>query len=118
MYCQASSINQSLNLPCCQLAGKEAQVHSVGSNSLETTYILFELPQPIGVGQPAQPAAGINRDCVVGIAARNAKWRNVGCTLRVNAAGAVTATPEKFGSICERDVPTTTTGQPISFQTL
>ena len=46
MYCQASSsqFNQSLNLLHCQLAGKEAQVHAVGSNSLETTYILFELP--------------------------------------------------------------------------
>ena len=43
MYCQASSsqFNQSLNLPRCQLAGKEAQA----SNSLETTYyILFEHP--------------------------------------------------------------------------
>ena len=39
MYCQASSsqINKSLNLPCCQLAGKETQVHAVGSNSLEKT---------------------------------------------------------------------------------
>ena len=48
MYCQANSskFNQSLNLPGCQLAAKEAQtVHAVGSNSLETTYILFELPQ-------------------------------------------------------------------------
>ena len=27
-----------------QLAGKEAQVHAVGSNVLETTTILFELP--------------------------------------------------------------------------
>ena len=46
VYCQASSsqFNQSLNLPHCQLAGKETQVHAVGSNSLETTYILFELP--------------------------------------------------------------------------
>ena len=30
--------NQSLNLLRCQLAGKEAQVYAVGSNSLETTY--------------------------------------------------------------------------------
>ena len=47
MYCQASSSQfyQSLNLSGCQLAGKEAQVHAVGSNSIETTYILFELPQ-------------------------------------------------------------------------
>ena len=46
MYCQASSsqFNESLNLPRCQLAGKEAQVHAVGSNSLETTYILFKFP--------------------------------------------------------------------------
>ena len=40
---QASSI-KSLNLQYCLLAGKEAQVHAVGSNSVETTYILFELP--------------------------------------------------------------------------
>ena len=46
MYCQANSsqFNESLNLPCCQLAGKKPQVHAVGSNSLETTYILFKLP--------------------------------------------------------------------------
>ena len=46
MYFQVSSIqfNESLNLPRCQLAGKEAQVYAVGSNSLETTYILFKLP--------------------------------------------------------------------------
>ena len=46
MYCQASSsqLNESINLSRCQLAGKEAQVHAVGSNSLETTYILFKLP--------------------------------------------------------------------------
>ena len=45
MYCQASSshLNESLNLPRCQLAGHKAQVHAVGSNSLETTYILFKL---------------------------------------------------------------------------
>ena len=46
MYFQASlsQFNESLNLPCCQLAGKETQVHAVGSNSLETTYILFQPP--------------------------------------------------------------------------
>ena len=49
MYCQASSsqffsITQPLR-SLWQLAEKGAQVHAVGSNSLETTYILFELPQ-------------------------------------------------------------------------
>ena len=45
-YVLSSQFNQSLNLPYFQLAGKEAQVHVVGSNSLETTYcILFELSQ-------------------------------------------------------------------------
>ena len=53
MDCQASSSQfkpvqasffQSLNLYHCLLAGKEAQVHAVGRNSLETTYIIFELP--------------------------------------------------------------------------
>ena len=39
MYCQAK-INQSHNLLHCQLEGKEAQVHVVGTNSLETTYYL------------------------------------------------------------------------------
>ena len=42
IYCQASSsqFNESLNPPHCQLAGKEAQqVHAVGRNSLETTYL-------------------------------------------------------------------------------
>ena len=39
-----AKFNESLNLPHCQLAGKEAQVHAVGINSLETTYIQFKLP--------------------------------------------------------------------------
>ena len=45
MYCQASSSQfkpvQSITQPPTLLAG---WVHAVGSNSLETTYILFELP--------------------------------------------------------------------------
>ena len=44
-YVLSSQFNESLNLLHCQPAGKEAQVHAVDSNSLEATYILFELPQ-------------------------------------------------------------------------
>ena len=46
MYCQASSsqFNQSLNLSASWLGRVPRYVHAVGSNSLETTYILFQLP--------------------------------------------------------------------------
>ena len=46
MYCRANSsqFNQSLNLPCYYLAGHNSKGIAVGSNSLETTYILFKLP--------------------------------------------------------------------------
>ena len=44
-YVLSSQFNKSQNLPRCQLTGKEAQLAAVGSNSLETTYILFKLPQ-------------------------------------------------------------------------
>ena len=61
MYCQSrsSQFNESLNLPRCQVAGKEAQVHAVGSNSLETTYILFKLPQLL-TGQTSLACPGIS----------------------------------------------------------
>ena len=38
-----NKINHS-TFPATKLAAKEAQVHAVGSNSLEATYILFDLP--------------------------------------------------------------------------
>ena len=46
MYCQGSSGKiKSITQPLPLLAGWEGNlVHAVGSNSLETTYIIFELP--------------------------------------------------------------------------
>ena len=46
MYCQGSSSQiKSITQPLPLLASWEGSlVHAVGSNSLETTYILFELP--------------------------------------------------------------------------
>ena len=47
MYCQGSSSQtKSITQPLPLLDGWEGSLgtHAVGSNSLETTYILFELP--------------------------------------------------------------------------
>ena len=45
MYCQASSINHSTFHIASWVGRKPKYKNAVGSNSLEITYILFELPQ-------------------------------------------------------------------------
>ena len=44
MYYQASSINHSTSHIASWLGRKPRYAHPVGNNSLETTYILLELP--------------------------------------------------------------------------
>ena len=50
----SNQFNQSINLSSGYVAEKKAKIHAVGSNSLETTYILFKLPYLKGVADGSE----------------------------------------------------------------
>ena len=60
-------------------------------------------------GNPATGDTGL-LNCVIGQPARDGQWRNIACTTFVS--GPSTGQTVKKGSICESDVPTSTTPSP------
>ena len=76
MSCKGSSSQtKSITQPLLLQAGWEG-VHAVGSNSLETTYILFELPKtPLHLSEQLSAVSGSGSFALM---IREAKWKLFG----------------------------------------